>query len=94
VCARLSPIRGGDRSPCWGHTGAAVVDALEEGGYDLVVVPSRRKSALGQLVHDDAVREILHHSPVPVLVVPRPRHSTTRRRVGDVPRSVLAARNG
>ena len=54
----------------WGPAGPAIVDAVNEHGYDLVVVPSRREGTLGHLVHDHAVRQVLHHSPVPVLVVP------------------------
>ena len=54
----------------WGPTGPAVVDALEDGDYDMVVIPSRREGALAHLAHDHVLRQVLHHSPVPVLVVP------------------------
>lgn len=54
----------------WGSVASAVLDAVDEGGYDVVVVASRREGALGHLVHDHTVRQILHHCPVPVVVVP------------------------
>ena len=54
----------------WGPAGPAIVDEIEQGAHDLVVVPSRREGELGHLVHDHTLRHVLHHSAVPVLVVP------------------------
>jgi nucleotide-binding universal stress UspA family protein len=62
----------------WGPVGAALVAAAGEEGADLVVVPIRREGGLGHLFHDHADRYVLHHSDVPVLVVP-----TNIERMGD-----------
>ena len=54
----------------WGPAGQAIIDELEQGGHDIVVVSTRREdSTLGHLIHDHTVRRLLCHSPVPVLVV-------------------------
>jgi nucleotide-binding universal stress UspA family protein len=53
-----------------GSVGPALVDAAREEEADLVVVPMRRGSELAHLVHDHADRYVLHHSHVPVVVVP------------------------
>jgi len=54
-----------------GPMGPAVVAAAREYRADLIVVPMRRDGgALGHLIHDHADRHVLHHSDVPVLVVP------------------------
>lgn len=62
----------------YGPVGAALVDAAEEHHADLVVVPMRRENGLAHVLHDHADRYLLHHSGVPVLVVPThgsdPRH--------------------
>ena len=54
----------------WGPAGPAIVDEIEHGAHDVVVVPTRREGELGHLVHDHTLRHVLHHSAVPVLVVP------------------------
>ena len=54
----------------YGPVGAALVHAAREERADLVVVPIRRESGLAHLLHDHADRYVLHHSDVPVLVVP------------------------
>jgi nucleotide-binding universal stress UspA family protein len=54
----------------WGPVGAALVTAAREEHADLVVVPIRREGKLAHLFHDHADRYVLHHSDVPVLVVP------------------------
>jgi nucleotide-binding universal stress UspA family protein len=54
----------------WGPVGAALVAAARDERADLVVVPIRREGELAHLVHDHADRYVLHHSDVPVLVVP------------------------
>jgi nucleotide-binding universal stress UspA family protein len=53
-----------------GPVGAALVAAAREQHADLIVVPIRRERELAHLVHDHADRYVLHHSDVPVLVVP------------------------
>ena len=50
--------------------GPAIVRALDEVDADLVVVPMRRGSELSHLLHDGTDMHVLHHSRVPVLVVP------------------------
>jgi nucleotide-binding universal stress UspA family protein len=54
----------------WGPVGPALVEVAHEEQADLVVVPIRRESELAHLVHDHADRYVLHHSEVPVVVVP------------------------
>jgi nucleotide-binding universal stress UspA family protein len=53
-----------------GPVGAALVDAAGEEQADLVVVPIRRARRIAHLLHDHADHYVLHHSGVPVLVVP------------------------
>jgi nucleotide-binding universal stress UspA family protein len=53
-----------------GPAGPALVAAARECRADLIVVPMRRESEVSHLVHDHADRYVLHHSAVPVLVVP------------------------
>jgi nucleotide-binding universal stress UspA family protein len=54
----------------WGPVGAALLEAAREQRADLVVIPMRRESGVAHLFHDHADRYVLHHSEVPVLVVP------------------------
>jgi nucleotide-binding universal stress UspA family protein len=54
----------------WGPVGPMLVEAAREQEADLVVVPIRRESELAHLLHDRADRCVLHHSDVPVIVVP------------------------
>jgi nucleotide-binding universal stress UspA family protein len=53
-----------------GPVGAALVDAARDAGAELIVVPIRRERELAHLIDDHADRFVLHHSDVPVLVVP------------------------
>ena len=55
---------------CWAPAGRAIVEASRREGAGLVVVAMRRGSAVGHLLHDTTDRFVLHHSDVPVLVVP------------------------
>ena len=55
--------------------GPAIVRAIDEVDADLVVVPMRRGSELSHLLHAGTARHVLHHSRVPVLVVPDARTS-------------------
>ena len=50
--------------------GPAIIRAVDEVDADLVVVPMRRGGELSHLLHDGTDRHVLHHSRVPVLVVP------------------------
>jgi nucleotide-binding universal stress UspA family protein len=50
--------------------GEAIVAAAREEAADLIVVPMRPGGELSHLLHDGVDRHVLHHSPVPVLVVP------------------------
>jgi nucleotide-binding universal stress UspA family protein len=54
----------------WGPIGPTLVEAAREQHADLVVVPIRRESELAHLLHDRTDRYVLHHSDVPVIVVP------------------------
>ena len=58
----------------WGPVGPAIVDEVQQGAHDLVVISIRQEGELGHLVHDHTLRHVLHHSPVPVLVVPTTRN--------------------
>ena len=55
---------------CWGPVGPAIVEEAASGHYDLVVVALRRRRDLGRLLREDAEHHVVHHSPVPVLVLP------------------------
>jgi nucleotide-binding universal stress UspA family protein len=73
--AALAPgIRARTRMT-WGPVGAALVSAAADEGADLVVVPSRRESRVAHPLHDRVERYVLHHSDVPVLVVPTSGHA-------------------
>jgi len=50
--------------------GRAIVEASRRERAGLVVVAMWRGSAMGHLLHDATDRFVLHHSDVPVLVVP------------------------
>jgi nucleotide-binding universal stress UspA family protein len=50
--------------------GSAIVDAVDAEAVDLVVVAMRRGGELSHLLRDGEDRYVLHHCPVPVLVVP------------------------
>ncbi|MEA2133973.1 MAG: Universal stress protein family [Solirubrobacteraceae bacterium] len=62
-----------------GPVGSALVAAAREQDADLIVVPIHRESELAHIVHDHADRYVLHHSDVPVLVVPTGAHDTAQR---------------
>jgi nucleotide-binding universal stress UspA family protein len=56
----------------WGAVGPALVAAARDEHADLIVVPMRREREWRHVIHDHADRHVLHHSDVPVLVVPAP----------------------
>jgi nucleotide-binding universal stress UspA family protein len=70
-CAeRLSARVRARRMTAWGPVGPVLVNAARAEGADLIVLAIRRESELLHLVDDHADRHVLHHSDVPVLIVP------------------------
>ena len=55
-----------------GDAGAALVDQIEERGQDLVVVGTRGRGPVRSLLLGSVTEHLIHHSPVPVVVVPPP----------------------
>jgi nucleotide-binding universal stress UspA family protein len=64
----------------WGSIGPALVEVAQHEAADLVVVPIRREGELAHVAHDHVDRYVLHHSEVPVIVVPTNGHRATHRR--------------
>jgi nucleotide-binding universal stress UspA family protein len=54
----------------WGPAGPALIEAARAEDAELIVVAMERGSLLGHALHDHDDRHVLHHSDVPVLVVP------------------------
>jgi nucleotide-binding universal stress UspA family protein len=56
----------------WGPAGPAILDAAQHEEVDLVVVPREPGHSLAHPLRDAVDRQVVQHSPVPVLVVPAP----------------------
>lgn len=54
----------------WGSLPVALVAAAREEHAELIVVGMHRAGPMGHALHDHADRHVLHHSDVPILVVP------------------------
>jgi nucleotide-binding universal stress UspA family protein len=52
-----------------GAPAKAILERIEQGGHDLVVMGSRGRGAASSLLLGSVSLEVAHHSPVPVLVV-------------------------
>ena len=64
------PVRWSLRTAAEGNdAGGALVDLLTETGAELLVLGSRRRSAVGKLLLGSTVQRVVLDSPVPVLVV-------------------------
>jgi nucleotide-binding universal stress UspA family protein len=48
---------------------AALIGQIEEGGHDLVVMGSRGRGAVRSALLGSTSHHVLHHSPVPVLII-------------------------
>ncbi|WP_206508373.1 universal stress protein [Rhodococcus sp. BGS-1C] len=64
--------------PDAGDPAGAIVDLAAEIGATLLVIGSRRRSAVGKFLMGSTVQRVLLDSPVPVLVVKAPEERSTR----------------
>lgn len=48
----------------------AIKHAIEDRQVDMVVMNSRTHSKIGQMIIGSTANKVIHHSPVPVLVIP------------------------
>ncbi len=53
-----------------GHTQSTIIDTAVKWGAGLIIVGAHAHTALGKLFRGDISESIMHHSPVPVCVVP------------------------
>src|SRR5207249_3746512 len=52
-----------------GHPADRIMDEVERGGYDLLVMGSRGRGAVRSLLLGSVSQSVLHHSKIPVMVV-------------------------
>lgn len=57
---------------------AALIDQINRGGHDLVVMGSRGRGAIRAALLGSVSHYILNHSPTPVLIVHADTHSTPK----------------
>lgn len=53
-----------------GPAAQMVLDRVRDGKHDLVVMGSRGRTGIGAMLLGSVSHNVLHHSPVPVLIVP------------------------
>lgn len=54
-----------------GAPARAILETAGRGDYDLIVLGSRGRGDVGAMVLGSVSHQVLHHSPIPVLIVPR-----------------------
>ncbi len=52
-----------------GESAEAIMAELEDGGYDMIIMKARDRSAPGRFLLGSITDKILHHSRVPVLIL-------------------------
>ncbi|MGZ4188050.1 MAG: universal stress protein [Solirubrobacteraceae bacterium] len=63
-----------------GRVGQAIIERIRAAGHDLVTMGSRGRGELRSMVLGSVSHEVLHESPVPVLIVPARGRSPSRKR--------------
>lgn len=63
-----------------GAPGRAIVGEVSEGNHDLVVMGSRGRGEVSSLLLGSVSQYVLHHSPVPVLVMSAARPTSSKAR--------------